>query len=760
MTQSLIPVQKRNAATHFFIEARNSKHLSIVNITSVIYIVVLILTFIDVYTSMPIYAVSTHVIGLSVIIANLFLLYFTNNIPRSAAIMLFCMLIIHLVNIKLVGGITNPHFAWIFIFPILAGGTLSWRGQIFFYIVCLVGTIYYAVYPESTYILASSESMGYTFFTRFMCLTVFTLIMFIYYFTLKEKMDHLQNALNVASFESDLFLGVFNSNVQSVFLLSETGTIERANDKAHTTFGFEKETLINLPFSKVCQGGLHNINFQLLQENHTGKRQQKSTSFETKVTTNDGSSIWLEITSLRLEGSHQSVHTLITMEDISARKNYETELSYLARFDHLTRLPNRLSIQEHLQNLIHKASVTQNSFAVIFFDLDKFKNVNDIQGHQAGDKVLLAVAQRMQSNTSQTDFVARLGGDEFVLVIDDVYSEKEIIDRVQTVQDSISQVISDNGNDYYIGSSAGIAMFPKDASTPDDLIQKSDIAMYKAKSSGRGNFEFYSVKHDDIIKRQIKLGSELNFAIERDELSLLFQPIYNIHDEICAAEALVRWKHDEFGRVSPDEFIPISEENGLIVPIGLWVLNESCKALKKWHNMGYTKLVMSVNVSYRQINSYDMVNELKRMLEIHKLNGKSLIIELTERVFADDLALVQSNIEQFAAMGVQTAIDDFGVGYSSLSYLKKTEFSSIKIDRSFIKDIETNKASLKLCAAIASMASGLGLSVTAEGVETKTHLRMLKEMNIDKYQGFLMSKPIAANEFTQLLNSKAELKPA
>lgn len=733
---------KRSNIEHFFIELKTSKFFSILNITSIIYSIVLISTFAGVYGHMPVYIVTTHVIGLTIVIGNIFLAYKTENIPRSAGILLFCMLTIHLVNITIVGGINNPHFAWLFIFPILAGGTLGWRGQIFFYICCLLGTVYFYVLPESINLLSENDNLGYTFFTRVMCLSIFTLIMLVYYFTLNEKMQHLQKALDLASFESDLFLGVFNSKAQSVIMTNQNGQIERANAKAHEMFGFEHGQLIAIPISKICNSDIEN----LCTDDKHGQ------SAEARVTTNNGETIWLEYTTMSVVDEDKSTHSLITMEDISIRKNHEAELSYLARFDHLTRLPNRLSLQEKLNDAISAAKNDSQRFAVVFFDLDKFKDVNDIQGHQAGDTVLIKVAQRLQSLNKANDFIARFGGDEFVLVISNIHSTKQVTDQIEKMQDSISKAISNEGNDYYVGSSAGVAFFPQDAETADDLIQKADIAMYKSKSSGRGQYQFYSIEHDANIRRQIKLGSELNFAIERDELNVLYQPIYDIDGKICGAEALVRWKHDELGNVSPDEFIPISEDNGLIVPIGLWVLDESCRIIRQWHDLGHTHLVMSVNISYRQINSDDMVKEVQRILFKYQLNGTSLILELTERVFADDLELVQRNISQFAQMGVQTAIDDFGVGYSSLSYLKKTKFSSLKIDRDFIKDIDTNPASKKLCAAIASMAAGLGLSVTAEGVETKEHLQILTSMNINKYQGYLMSKPIESDAFETLLS--------
>lgn len=751
MTKPQNTPEQRGVLVNFFIEARTSNLFSIVNITSIIYCVVLILTFLDVYSKMPTWIVLAHAFGLSVIVANLRLLYKTQNTPRSAGILLFCMLMIHLVNISIVGGIDNPHFAWIFLFPILAGGTLGWKGQTFFYIVCLIGTIYFAIFPESINVLSGNDTLAYTFFTRFMCLTVFTVIMFVYYFTLSEKMQHLEEALNLASFEGNLFLGVFNSKVQSVLMLNAKGEIERANAKAHDTFGFGAQQLINKHINEICRAGLKDIKHRLSQGNISKSNLHDTKPVESRVTKMDGDSIWVEYSALCIIDDNKTAHFLITMEDISDRKNHESQLSYLARYDHLTRLPNRLSIQEHLTYMIDTAKSKKQEFAVVFFDLDKFKHVNDMQGHQAGDKVLVEVALRLKAQTLQTDVVARFGGDEFVLLMDNIQSYQQVVERIEQIQVDIAQVIKYESNEYVVNSSAGVAFYPSDAVLADELIQKADLAMYQAKSHGRGSYKFYSVEHDDCIKRQIKLGSELNFAIEREELTLLFQPIYNINDDICGAEALVRWSHDELGKVSPDEFIPISEDNGLIVPIGLWVLDESCKALKKWHDLGYKHLVMSVNISYRQINSVDMVHEVSRILSKYDLAGQSLILELTERVFADDLDLVQRNITQFAQLGVQTAIDDFGVGYSSLSYLKKTEFSSIKIDRSFIKDIESNHSARKLCAAITSMADGLALTVTAEGVETKAHLDILKEMNIQKYQGFYMSKPISAHAFEMLL---------
>lgn len=747
MTGSTVINNKNSKLKTFFLEARSSGLLSIVNITSVIYIIVLGLTFKDFYAVMANWVVFAQIIGVSIIIVNLYLLYRTKNVPLCASIMLFCILAVHLVNVTFAGGIDTVHFAWIFIIPILAGGTMGWRGQVFFWFICVLGTIFYAIFPENMDVLPYEGSMGYTLMTRLMCLTIFSVIMLIYYFVLNEKMEDLKKALSLAFFESNLFTGVFNSKAQSVILIDVNGNIERANLKAHETFGYENKALLNTSIEEICKTA-NPFSYDNIDDINNN---------EILITINDGNALWIEYSSLRMSDEYDKHHILLTIEDITERKNHETEMSYLAHYDYLTKLPNRLFIQQRLGEMIQNGQRYGGNFSIIFIDLDKFKKVNDIKGHEAGDAVLIEVAKRINGVIRKGDVVARFGGDEFVLLVDTGLHDNHLISLIDKLQKQICQPILFGENEYFIGSSAGISQFPQDGNEVNDLLRKADTAMYQAKSLGSGSYQFYNVVHDDNIKRQVMLGSELHYAIERDELTLLFQPIYDQYDQICSAEALIRWKHRELGNIFPDEFIPLCEDNGLIVPIGSWVLDQACYVLKQWHGMGFTNLTMSINISYRQINNDDLVNELNRALTKHDLAGSSIVLELTERVFADDLDLVQNNITQFSKLGVDTAIDDFGVGYSSLSYLKKTDFTSIKIDRSFIKDIDVDTSARNLCAAIMSMATSLELSVTAEGIEKEEHLEILKEMKINKYQGFYMSKPINAEDF-EILLAKQKIK--
>ncbi|MDT0629190.1 EAL domain-containing protein [Alteromonas sp. W364] len=731
----------RSAFSAFFISARSSGVFSIVNFTSFIYIIVLGLTFKDLYSFMPDWVVVTQAIGVLVIVVNVFALKKTSNVPLAAAIMLFCMFAIHMANVTFAGGIDTVHYAWIFIFPILAGGTMGWRGQIFFWFISVLGTIYYYVWPEQMEVLPYEGDMAYTLVTRLMCLTIFSLIMLTYHFTLNEKMLSLRKALKLASFESDLFSGVFNSKAQSVLLIDEKGIIQRANQTTHITFGFKTGALIKQHIGALCLNGEH-----FFAPSNVDKP-----SREIQVQTQDHRIVWIEYSALSVLDENEQRHSLFTIEDISERKQYESELSHLAHYDHLTKMPNRLMIQEHLTALLkHHVDA---SFAVIFIDLDKFKDVNDMYGHEAGDAVLVEVGQRLEKSVREGDFIGRFGGDEFILLTEIDTSKDEIVSLVERVQKVILQPIYHQNKQHNIGSSVGIAQYPIDSKDANDLLRKADAAMYRTKTNQKGAFAFYNLDYDIDLQRKLRLNTELNFANDRHELSLVFQPIFDRNRKLTGAEALLRWNHGELGFISPEEFIPIAEDSGHILQIGDWVIDSACQTLRDWQDMGHTELSMSVNISYRQLAEHALVDATRRSLDKYGLTGDKLILELTERVFADDLTLVRENMRMLSEMGVRTAIDDFGIAYSSLSYLRSVNFDILKIDRSFVKDIVQDQEAKNLCLAIHSMAKSLSLQVTAEGIETEAHLKTLIDMNVDKFQGYYLAKPLTKADFHELLVS-------
>ncbi len=733
--------QSRSAFSTFFISARSSGMFSIVNFTSFIYILVLGLTFKDLYTFMEDWVIITQALGVFIILVNVLVLKKTNNVPLASAVMLFCMFAIHMANVTFAGGIDTVHYAWIFIFPILAGGTMGWRGQIFFWFISVLGTIYYYVWPEQMEVLPYEGDLNYTLATRLMCLTIFSLIMLTYYFTLNEKMLFLRKALKLASFESDLFSGVFNSKAQSVLLIDEEGIIQRANQTAHLTFGFPKGALFKQDISALCLNAEH-----YFSPNNVDKP-----SREIQVQTKDHRIVWIEYSALSVLDENEKRQLLFTIEDISERKQYESELSHLAHFDHLTKMPNRLMIQEHLTALLkHHAEV---SFAVIFIDLDKFKDVNDMYGHEAGDAVLVEVAQRLEHSVREGDFIGRFGGDEFILLTEIDTSKDEIISLVERLQDVILQPIYYQDKQHNIGSSVGIAQYPIDSKDANDLLRKADAAMYRTKLDQKGAFAFYNLGYDIDLQRKLRLNTDLNFANDRGELSLVFQPIFDRNKILTGAEALLRWHHNELGFISPEEFIPIAEDGGHILQIGDWVIDSACQTLREWQDMGHAELSMSVNISYRQLAEHALVDVTRRCLEQHGLQGNKLVLELTERVFADDLSLVRENMQMLSEMGVRTAIDDFGIAYSSLSYLRSVNFDILKIDRSFVKDIVEDQEAKNLCLAIHSMAKSLSLQVTAEGIETEAHLQALIAMDVDKFQGYHLAKPLTKDDFQALLTS-------
>ena len=739
-TEKITIEQPRSALSAFFISARSSGVFSIVNFTSIIYIIVLGLTFKDLYSFMEDWVVITQAVGVLVILLNVIALKKTNNVPLAAAIMLFCMFAIHMANVTFAGGIDTVHYAWIFIFPILAGGTMGWRGQIFFWFISVLGTVYYYVWPEQMETLPYEGDMGYTLATRLMCLTIFSLIMLTYYFTLNEKMLFLRKALKLASFESDLFSGVFNSKAQSVLLIDEKGIIQRANQTAHATFGFIENALIKQHISELCVNAA-----SVFASSNVDKDTQ-----EIQVQTKSGRIVWIEYSALSVIDENEHRHSLFTIEDISNRKKHESELSHLAHYDHLTKMPNRLMLQEHLATLLkHHANV---SFAVIFIDLDKFKDVNDMHGHEAGDAVLVEVARRLERCVREGDFIGRFGGDEFILLSEIDTSEEEIVRLVQRVQKVILQPIYYQNRQHNIGSSVGIAQYPIDSEDANDLLRKADAAMYRTKINEKGAFAFYNLDYDIDLQRKLRLNTDLNFALDKDELSLVFQPIFDENKGVCGAEALLRWQHKELGFISPEEFIPTAEDGGQILQIGEWVIDSACQVLREWQEAGHSALSMSVNISYRQLADCALVEVTRRGLNKHGLKGNNLILELTERVFADDLTLVRENMRLLSEMGVKTAIDDFGIAYSSLNYLRSVNFDILKIDRSFVKDIVDDQEARNLCLAIHSMAKSLSLQVTAEGIETEAHFKALIEMNVDKFQGYHLAKPLTKSDFSKLLS--------
>lgn len=423
------------------------------------------------------------------------------------------------------------------------------------------------------------------------------------------------------------------------------------------------------------------------------------------------------------------------------------DMEYMAYHDSLTGLTNRRLFEDKLSKEIVKASSNNKKIAVLFLDLDSFKNINDTLGHTFGDLLLQNVAKRIKECISENDIISREGGDEFTILLTRIDKYEDAIYVAKKIQNNILKSFIINSIDVQITASIGVSIYPDHDVTVENLIKYADIAMYRAKENGKNSIEVYLPKMKDIISKKMLLENALRKAIDKNEFLVYFQPQININTRnLIGVEALIRWNSNELGMVSPAEFIPLAEESGLIIPIGEWILKTSCEQLILWHNQGFQPFKISVNVSHIQFKSEDLVQVVRRIIKETNIDPKFIELEITESVAMFNEELIISKLNQLKNLGVQIAIDDFGTGYSSLSYLKKFPVDTLKIDQTFIRDMVMNNESLSLVAGIISMAHNIRFKVIAEGVETNQQLMYLGDVGCDVAQGYLFSKPLPANE--------------
>jgi diguanylate cyclase (GGDEF)-like protein/PAS domain S-box-containing protein len=453
---------------------------------------------------------------------------------------------------------------------------------------------------------------------------------------------------------------------------------------------------------------------------------------------------WLSISVVRdVEGNIS--HYTASFTDITERKQAEAHISQLAYHDTLTGLLNRFSLNSQLEQALATARRERHAMAVMFLDMDRFKTINDTLGHAVGDELLMEVAKRLRENVRDSDIVARLGGDEFVVVL----TEVEDATAAARLADKILQVLA---QPYRIGeselhstASIGLAFYPNDGEDGETLMKNADAAMYHAKSQGRNNIQFFTAEMNQAAVKRLKLDHDLRVAVETKQFELHYQPQLDSRDgRIVGVEALVRWRHPHEGLISPAEFIPVAEETGIILPLGEWVLDEACRQLRAWRDDGLADVTMAVNLSAHQLRSPALLAQVAHALEKHGLPGVDLELEITESVAMHDPAASISQLKALRDLGVRLSIDDFGTGYSSLSYLKLLPIHTLKLDQSFVRDIESDSNDVAICTATIALAHNLGLAVVAEGVETEAQRLLLTSHQCDFLQGYLFSKPLPA----------------
>jgi diguanylate cyclase (GGDEF)-like protein/PAS domain S-box-containing protein len=469
------------------------------------------------------------------------------------------------------------------------------------------------------------------------------------------------------------------------------------------------------------------------------------------LTRRDGHQVFIEdsVAPIR-DGSGLSGGSVLVFRDVTLARALAEQIAHLAEHDSLTGLPNRLLLNDRLNQSIARAGRKTSLIAVLFLDLDGFKHINDSLGHSTGDRLLESVARRLQDCVRAPDTVSRQGGDEFVVLLQDVQHAEDAAITARRMLKMVMESHSIEGHELHITASIGISVYPEDGLNAETLLKNADTAMYQAKQSGRQSFRFFKPKMNVMAVERQSMEEDLRCALDRHELTLHYQPIVNIKSgAITGTEALLRWTHPTRGNVMPAQFIPIAEDSGLILPIGAWVLREACTQAKAWTDAGLRPITMSVNVSALQFRSEGFLEGMIAILDETGMDPKFLDIEVTESVLMERSKFGAPILRALRERGVQVAVDDFGTGYSSLSYLQKFRLDALKIDRSFVNQITKKGGDTTIVSAIISMGRSLKLRVIAEGVESAEDLAFLKAQDCDEAQGFFLSHPITAGQFAE-----------
>jgi len=449
-------------------------------------------------------------------------------------------------------------------------------------------------------------------------------------------------------------------------------------------------------------------------------------------------------------------------QEIQERKSIEKELIVhkehlvrLAHYDSLTALPNRVLFNGTLNKAIAAAARHQRKLAILFIDIDRFKNINDAFGHATGDRLLREIAHRLSTVLRADDILARLGGDEFIILLNDVGSTSLVSSVAEKLIQTCSQPVKIDGREFFVTASVGICVYPDDGNSLEGLQKNADMAMYRAKRSGGGTFQYFTQEMNTEAHEHAQLETALRKAIRNNEFALHFQPKLDVKQgTITGAEALIRWESPELGFVSPARFIPLAENSGLIMAIGEWTLREACRIIRKWQDDGYPSIKIAVNLSSKQFRHQDVPKLVKDILEETKLDPCWLELEITETAVMDDVDTAINTMKEISALGITIAMDDFGTGYTSISYLKRFPVSILKVDQSFVKEVPDHPDDCAIVTGIIALAHSLNMKVVAEGVETVEQMQFLADNDCDIVQGYYLGRPLPAEKFSEMLRSE------
>ncbi len=544
---------------------------------------------------------------------------------------------------------------------------------------------------------------------------------------------------------------MFANSQDGILIMSPDKTILKANQAFEKILGYTSEDVVGKG-GHMFRAGHHDTAFyeQLWQAIDTTGRWQGEIWERHK----DGGIIpvWLSISCLYNDKGEIERYIAI-LYDLTDQKKSQDRINYLAHYDMLTGLPNRSMFRERLSHAIKIAERQNTIIAVLFVDLDNFKQVNDSYGHPVGDELLCEVAKKLKRCVRKSDTLSRLGGDEFMLLLENMNTVHSVKTAAQKIVGVLAEPVKVGEKGMYLSASVGIALYPGDGTDVDTLVKNADVAMYRSKEFGRNQFRFYKEEMSRSVQERMALQSDLRQSIEQEGLELYYQPVVHTGTRQCiGAEALVRWQHKEKGFVPPEKFIPIAEENDLIHTLGEWVLYTACKQMKAWLDSGSKLTFISVNVSGKQIVQGEFVEAAKHILEVTGCPAERITLELTESFVIEESRKAVNQLKELRDMGFGIAIDDFGTGYSSLAYLKYLPVTKLKLDRSFIRDLATDCNDAAIARAILKLGETLGLDVIAEGVENEDQHQFLESERSTLCQGFLYARPMTSLEFSDFAN--------
>jgi len=551
------------------------------------------------------------------------------------------------------------------------------------------------------------------------------------------------------------YRAIFDQASVGIARVGMNGKWLEVNKKLMQIVGYSSDELLKMDFLALT----HSNDLKANQEYHRDLLEGTINTYtlDKRYLCKTGEITWVNVTAAVVRNEDSSPNYLILIiEDINPRKQNEARIQYLAYFDQLTGLANRRQLKDHFNYSANLAKRSGEKLAIMFLDLDHFKNINDTLGHSTGDLLLIEVARRLKATLRDEDTLSRQGGDEFIVVLPNT-DEQGAAHIAEKLLRDVAQPCQINQYELVTTVSIGIAIYPDDGQDLESLSKNADAAMYRAKQTTRNNFFFFTDEMQAHSARTLKLENALRFALERNQLQLHYQPQINRQDErVIGAEALLRWQHPEMGSISPAEFIPIAEDSGLIIPIGEWVLRTAVNQLKNWLNAGIPPMMISVNLSAVQFRHPNLPDMVSQILKDAMLPAEYLELELTEEATMDDPKAAISVMDKLHEHGIRMSIDDFGTGYSSLSYLKKFKVYKLKIDQSFVSDLSNDSDDQAIVTAIIKLAKSMKMKTIAEGVETASQLEFLSEQGCDEIQGYYFSKPLPTDQFEHFIKNKKQ----